>query len=258
MLLDSFLKHIFLAKDEHSLHSPFLFSFYNNTVECKTKPEETPQIEALRSSLKKGRSIIEITDFGAGSRWYKSNRRSIASIAKTSEKPQKWQLVLYRILNVYFHNSTVVELGTSLGITTSYLSVANSTNQIITFEGCPEIASVARQNFERLALSNVSLNIGNIDQTLPEYIKGISKIGLIFFDANHRYEPTLRYFKLCLEKIEEDSIFIFDDIYWSKEMRKAWEEIKEHEAVRQTLDFYQIGIVMFRKTQPKQHFRLRI
>jgi len=81
---------------------------------------------------------------------------------------------------------------------------------------------------------------------------------LIFFDANHRYEPTLRYFKLCLEKIEEDSIFIFDDIYWSKEMRKAWEEIKEHEAVRQTLDFYQIGIVMFRKTQPKQHFRLRI
>jgi predicted O-methyltransferase YrrM len=116
---------------------------------------------------------------------------------------------------------------------------------------------VARQNFEQLALSNVSLKIGNIDETLPKYLKGISNVCLVFFDANHRYEPTMRYFDLCLEKIGEDSIFIFDDIYWSKEMRQAWEEIKAHEAVRQTLDFYQIGIMMFRKTQPKQHFRLK-
>jgi predicted O-methyltransferase YrrM len=187
-----------------------------------------------------------------------TNQIDGVSIAKTSEKPQKWQLVLYRILNVYFQNATVLELGTSLGITTAYLAAAESKNNIVTFEGCLEIASVARQNFDELGLLNVSLKVGNIDETLPKYLKGISSVGLVFFDANHRYEPTMRYFELCLEKADESTIFIFDDIYWSKEMRKAWEEIKEYEAVRQTLDFYQVGIVMFRKSQPKQHFRLRV
>ncbi|MDP5121904.1 MAG: class I SAM-dependent methyltransferase [Spirosomaceae bacterium] len=256
--MDSLLKHILLAGNEHSLHSPFLFSFYTEVVKSDSVPAKSEVIEQLRSKLKKDKRTIEITDFGAGSRIYKSNLRSIASIAKTSEKPLKWQLILYRILKNYFQNATVVELGTSLGITTAYLATANPGNKIITFEGCPKIAAVAENNFEVLQLKNVSQIIGNIDETLPDFLKNTSKVDLVFFDANHRYEPTMRYFELCIEKANEDSIFIFDDIYWSNEMRQAWEEIKEHEAVLQTLDFYQIGIVMFRKSQPKQHFKLRV
>lgn len=258
MLVESLIKYIFLAKDEHSLHSPFLFSFYNSVVKSDSVPKKATEIEQLREGLKKDKRTIEITDFGAGSRIYKSNLRSISSIAKTSEKPLKWQLVLHRILKNYFHNATVIELGTSLGITTAYLATANAENKIITFEGCPKIAAVAESTFQELGFKNVSQIIGNIDETLPNFLKNTSKVDLVFFDANHRYEPTMRYFELCLEKADEDSIFIFDDIYWSKEMRNAWEEIKTHEVVRQTLDFYQIGIVMFRKSQPKQHFRLKI
>lgn len=257
MLIKTLIGHFFTAGNEHNLHSPFLFQFYNNIVKSTEMPLEVHQIELLRKTLQKDNRVIEITDFGAGSRWNKSNSRKISMIAKTSEKALKWQGLFYRLIKHYFHDSTILELGTSLGLTTSYLAFANLTNQVTSFEGCPQIARVAEENFQDLKIPNISQIIGNIDQTLPEFLKRNNRVDLVFFDANHRYEPTIRYFELCLAQAHEDSIFIFDDIYWSVEMRKAWEEIKQHKAVRQTLDFWQIGIVMFRETQPVQHFKLK-
>lgn len=257
MLIKPLIRHFFSAGNEQSLHSPFLFEFYNSVVKCGNVPVRAPEIEAWRGLLKSDKNVIEITDFGAGSRWNNSNKRKVSTIAKTSEKAQKWQLVLYNIVKNYFDNSTIIELGTSLGITTSYLASANPSNQVITFEGCPQISAVATRTFNKLGLTNISQVIGNIDSTLPDFLGLEKKVDFVFFDANHRYEPTMRYFELCLSKANEKSIFVFDDIYWSDEMCRAWEAIKKHEDVRQTLDFHQIGIVMFRETQPKQHFRLR-
>ncbi len=257
MLLKPMLRYFFSAGNEHDLHSPFLFDFYKKAVQASELPPEANQIEALRKATRRDSRVIEITDFGAGSRWNKSNARKISTIAKTSEKSQKWQAILFRIIKNYYANSTIIELGTSLGITTSYLAIANPTNRIVTFEGCPEIADVAQQNFKNLQFENISQVVGNIDETLLDFLRNEKIVDVVFFDANHRYEPTVRYFELCLAKSHENSMFVFDDIYWSEEMRQAWKEIKAHESVRQTLDFWQIGIVLFRKSQPKQHFRLK-
>lgn len=203
------------------------------------------------------RESIEVLDLGAGSRVSKSNLRTISSIAKNAEKPAKFGKLFFRMIE-RFQPETILELGTSLGITTLYLSKARPEAEVITFEGCPETAKVAEHNFAKAGAKNIRTVVGNIDQTLPEVVKTLKKpIDFAYFDANHRYEPTVRYFNDCLPYINNESVFIFDDIYWSEGMTKAWEEIKQHPQVTLAVDLFWIGLVFFRTEQAKEDFTLR-
>jgi predicted O-methyltransferase YrrM len=80
----------------------------------------------------------------------------------------------------------------------------------------------------------------------------------VFVDGNHQKEATLRYFKLCLPKVHENSLLIFDDIYWSRGMKEAWNEIKAHPEVTVTVDLFWIGLVYFRKGQVKEDFVIKL
>ena len=152
----------------------------------------------------------------------------------------------------------MLELGTSLGITTSYLSFANPDAAITTMEGAPEVASVAKNNFKQLHLSNIQVKKGNFDETLEAVIHQLSAVDFAFIDGNHRKQPTLNYFDQLISLSTPSTIFIFDDIHWSKEMEEAWHEIQQHTAVTLTIDLFFIGIVFFRTEQKiKQHFIVR-
>ncbi|RZK22361.1 MAG: class I SAM-dependent methyltransferase [Hymenobacter sp.] len=184
-------------------------------------------------------------------------QRRVSTIARYAAKPPRLAQLLFRLVN-HFQPATILELGTSLGLTTAYLAAATTRSQVITFEGCPNTAAVAHETFEKLGLQNVRLVEGNLDQTLPATLAALPKpVDFVFFDGNHRYEPTLRYFEQCLDKAHEDSVFVVDDIHWSAEMAQAWETIKAHPAVTVTVDLFYVGLVFFRKTQPKQNFWLR-
>lgn len=187
-----------------------------------------------------------------------SRQRTIGDIARNSQKPARFGRLLFRLIR-RFESKVVVDLGTSLGMTTAYLAEATKPygGQVLTFEGCPETAAVARQNFERLAIRNVGVIVGNLDETLLPAIAGLPPVDFVFFDANHRYEPTVRYFETCLTNIHNDTIFVFDDIHWSDEMEQAWAYLKAHKAVSVTVDLFWVGLVFFRKEQPKQDFVLR-
>lgn len=198
---------------------------------------------------------ISVTDFGAGVE--RSSGRRINEIAKRSLKSPKEALLLYKIAH-FFKPSTIVELGTSLGISTLYLSRACPDAKIFTFEGCGNILSVAEENFRQCSSENISSTPGNIDNTLPSWLNSHQSVDMVFLDANHQYKPTLNYFSLCLEKAGPDSVFILDDIYWSSGMTRAWKEIQEHPAVTVSIDLFHFGLVFFRPNAPKQHFRLRV
>ena len=255
-MLKYFFQFLLASKNEHSLHSPFVFDLYTKIIkDQKTHPIYT-EIENLRKKLLKNRMVIEITDFGAGSRIYKTNQRGIRQIAKSAEKAPKFGRLLFRLIR-HFKPSIIFDLGTSLGITTLYESKACESGKIYTFEGCPETANIAKNNFKALNCQNIDVVVGNLDETLPIKLKEIEQLDFVFFDANHRYEPTVRYFELCLAKANKESIFVFDDIHWSEEMHEAWEYISKHESVMISVDLFFVGLVFFRKNQPKQHFVLR-
>lgn len=241
----------------HGIHSPFIFKFVTEVLNDKTDYGDYSKAEGLRKQMLNNRTVLEVEDFGAGSSVSKTNKRTIASIAKNAAKPKKYGQLLYRITKKY-QSKTILELGTSLGITTSYLSLAKQDAKIITLEGSSAIANKAKENFGTLELKNIELIEGNFDNTLSSVLNGIPTIDLAFIDGNHRQEPTEKYFHQLLPHFSNDSILIFDDIHWSREMEAAWETIKANEAVRCSIDLFFIGIVFFRQEfKEKQHFMIR-
>jgi predicted O-methyltransferase YrrM len=241
----------------HGIHSPFIFHFITKILNDKHHYPEYDIIENLRQKLLKDQTLVTIEDFGAGSSINKSNRRAVSSIAKNAAKNKKYGQLLFRMVKEC-KPKKVLELGTSLGITTSYLAMANTNAEIITMEGANEVADYAEHNFDLLKLLNVKLIRGNFDRTLSTVISQLSSVDLAFIDGNHRREPTERYFRQLLAKVNNDSILIFDDIHWSKEMEQAWRTINYHEAVRCSIDLFFIGIIFFRQEfKEKQHFVIR-
>jgi predicted O-methyltransferase YrrM len=257
-LIAAYIKYLLRSGNEHSIHSPFLFELYNNVIAVRNdKNQEYEAIRSLRNELLRSDEQIEILDLGAGSRVNKSNLRKIRTIAKNAEKPAKFGRLFYRLIR-RFQPATILELGTSLGLTTLYMSKARPDAKLITFEGCPQTAAKAQQHFQREHAGNIEVVLGNIDETLPRRLKTLdTPIDFAYFDANHRYEPTIRYFEQCLPYIQSGSLFIFDDIYWSEEMTRAWEQIKADPQVTVTVDLFWVGLVFFRDGQVKEDFTLR-
>lgn len=241
----------------HGTHSPFIFQFITQVLNDRQHYDAYEKAERLRQRLLQDTTIIKVDDYGAGSSVDKSNRRSISSIEGNAVKSKKYGQLLYRMVK-YYQPATILELGTSLGITTSYLAIANPNAKLITIEGAKEIASVAKQNFKTSELHNVELVEGNFNHTLSPVVCGLSSIDFAFIDGNHRQEPTERYFQQLLLKINDNTIFVIDDIHRSREMEEAWEVIQQHPSVRCSVDLFFIGIIFFRTVfREKQHFKIR-
>lgn len=241
----------------HGIHSPFVFHFITKVLNDKTHYPEYKTIEELRHNLLKDQSILTIEDFGAGSSISKTDQRTVASIAKNAAKSKKYSQLLFRIVKEY-QPKTILELGTSLGISTSYFATANPINKVITLEGAKEIAKIARQNFKTLNLFNVELLEGNFNETVSSVLSNLSSVDLAFIDGNHRLQPTIQYFETILSKTHNFSIVVLDDIHWSSEMEQAWKHCKEHASVTLSIDLFFIGLLFFKKEiKEKQHFTIR-
>lgn len=241
----------------HGTHSPFVFDFITNVLNDDRDFYAYTAVEKQRNKLLKDERSIEVNDFGAGSSVLAVNTRKVADIARSSLKPKKYAQLLFRMVN-YYEPQNILEIGTSLGITSAYLAMAGKKGKLVTLEGSAEIANIARHNFQELGLDTIELTEGNFDETLPVVLNRYASFDFVFIDGNHRMEPTLRYFEQLLPVTHTDTCLIFDDIHWSEEMEQAWEEIKKHPQVTSTIDLFFIGIVLLRKAfKEKQHFVIR-
>jgi predicted O-methyltransferase YrrM len=252
--IKSYLSYWLNAVDEHSLHSPFLFDFYTTVLKPRVKPGDFNHIEKLRRQLLHDKRAIAVSDLGAKRK--QKALRKISFIARTSLSTPRFSSFYFRIAN-YFKANTIVELGTSFGINALYLAEKKDAT-ITTFEGSPSIASIAALTFEFVSKKNVAMISGDIDVMLPSYLQHIKKVDLAFIDANHRYEPTLKYFQWLLKKIHERSVLIVDDIHYSPEMENAWKMIKNHRLVYASADLFRCGIVFFDPSLNKQHVILQV
>lgn len=258
-LAKKYLHYYFTAYNGkgHGMHSPFVFQFILHVLNNHSGYVPPAEIEALRRALQHDKRILAVEDFGAGSRIAQHKKRTVAELAKTALKPKRYAQLLYRLVK-YYQPQTILELGTSLGVTTAYFAQANPSARIITIEGSESIANVAAQNFSTLQVSNIQQRTGNFDEVLPVVLEQHPLLDLAYVDGNHRYEPTVRYFQQLLPALHNNSILVFDDIHWSAEMERAWEEIKNHPSVQCTVDIFFLGFVFFRNEfKVKQHFSIR-
>jgi predicted O-methyltransferase YrrM len=209
-------------------------------------------IEFVRESLKMNTTKVSIEDLGAGSKKNKTNERTVRQIITSSAKAPKYGQLLFRLAN-YLEINNAIELGTSLGISTAYIKKARKSAQVYTLEGAPNIVKLAEENFNLLKLKKLEVIEGNFDQTLQPLLDQLEKVDFVFFDGNHKEAATLNYFNQCLTKVHNDTVFVFDDIYWSEGMTNAWEIIKRNNQITLTIDVFELGIVFFKKDLSKQN-----
>ncbi len=255
--IKSYLSFLMHSTTKYGVHSPFVYALVTKCFNTKTTTDKIKTIKAYKQFLQTNKQHIKVTDFGAGSRIFKTNKRRIADIAKNAGITTNRAALLARIV-AYLDINNILEIGTSLGIGTLALGLGNSKAKITTMEGCPETIKIPQNNLKKYLQNNINFVIGEFEKTLPNVAEN-QQYDLVYFDGNHQKKPTIDYFKQCLKTVHNDTLFIFDDIHWSKEMEAAWEYIKTHKKVSLTIDTFYWGFVFFRQEQQeKEHFIIRL
>jgi predicted O-methyltransferase YrrM len=252
-----YISFIGQSNNSHGIHSPFVFNLYNEVLNVKKEYYFFGPIESLRASYLNNHTMINMVDLGAGSSLGAATQRKLSKIAVTSLQSPKNAALLFRLVD-YFQPKNIIELGTSLGITTCYLAKAKRNSPIVSIEGNPSLAELAQQGFKKMGIANINIKTGSFEKHFLNTLHAFQPADFILFDGNHRLKPTLQYFEEALPFSHENSVFVFDDIYWSEEMKSAWQTIKNHPEVTITIDLFEMGLVFFRKGQTKQHFKLRV
>ena len=254
--IKKYIQFLLKSTNKYGVHSPFVFDLITNCFEKKTTKKDIHIFNNYKRFLKKNNSIIKVTDFGAGSRIFKTNQRKVSDILKNVTVENKQAFLLTRLVN-YLDCTTILEIGTSLGVGTLALALGNKNATITTLEGCPETIKIPKTNLKKYIHNSINFIEGEFSKTLPQVIQN-KTFDLIYFDGNHQKKASIAYFEQCLQTVHNKTVFIFDDIYWSKEMTEAWEYIKNHKKVTLTIDIYHLGMVFFRKEQfEKDHFKIR-
>lgn len=255
----SFIPHFFLAnRNGHGVHSPFGYQlceevFYNNNSFY-----DFESLKQVRNELLINNEQIEVTDFGAGSKTFSGNKRKIKAIADRGVSTTQQSELFYKLIH-FLNCNHIVELGTSVGLNTLYMANANKQAQVFTLEGSKNLSEFAKTLAQKNKISNIQFIHATFDEALPNLIHSLPALDLLYVDGNHRYEATLNYFKLALQKTHNNSVIIFDDIYWSKGMTKAWQEIKNHPSVTLSIDAFYFGMIFFKsELKEKTHLRFYI
>jgi len=258
-LARKYLHYYFTAANGkgHGIHSPFVFDFVTSVLSDRGPYPAWAAIEELRLRLRKDERLLEIEDLGAGSASNKASTRSIADIARRAAKSPRLGQLLFRVAR-HYQPSVILELGTSLGLSTAYLAAGAPGARVWTIEGSGAVAREASRNLQGLGLANAEMLTGNFDDLLDSLLERIGPVELAFVDGNHRREPTVRYFESLIGHAGRSAVLIFDDIHWSEEMEQAWRQIREDPRVYLTIDLFFIGLVVLRdEFKVRQGFTIR-
>ncbi|MCB0578715.1 MAG: class I SAM-dependent methyltransferase [Phaeodactylibacter sp.] len=253
-LVWKYLQYYRRAETRYGLHSPFVYELVEKTLEDKRTFYAFPIIESLRGLLLRDDTRIAVADHGAGSKVEGSSRRTVRSLARHSAVSPATGRLLFRLVH-FIKPATLLELGTSLGISTAYQAAAALHAPFITIEGCPATAALAQQHLRQLNLPNVQLLAGTFREKLPEALRELKRLDYLYLDGDHRRGATLEYFGQCLPYAHAGSVFVIADIYWSAEMEEAWAAMRSHPRVSLSVDLFHLGLLFFREEQREQeHF----
>ncbi|MCZ2101130.1 MAG: class I SAM-dependent methyltransferase [Chitinophagales bacterium] len=252
--LKSFIQFYLKAHTIYNVQSGFLYQLLHEGLDTSKTYYIYDKFESLRIKLLKNDAMIEVNDYGAGSHVLGQSERKISQIAATSLSDKNKCRILFQLVE-YFNCKQVLELGTSLGISSLYLAAPAKDIQVRTIEGDPHIAEIAKNIHADAGMTNIQIIQGRFQDVLSDVLRKSHRIDLAFIDGHHSELPTIDYFDQILQYSHRDTILVIDDIYWSEEMTRAWQKIVHHPEVTLALDLYSIGIVFLNKNLSKQYVR---
>lgn len=245
-----FLRYFGGATTRYQAHSPFLYAFFEQVLDDRRHFAAFDTIENIRKLAMASGGYAEVEDHGTG----RSGRTMLRDLARRSACSPGQGRMLFRIAH-WHRPSTILELGTSVGIGTAYLASGCPEARVVSIEGAAAVADIARAHMKLLGLKGVDIRTGRFEDVLPALLPELGPIDLVYFDGNHRRQPTLDYLEACLPWIHPEALLVFDDIYWSADMEEAWLAIRRHPKVRLTIDCFDFGVVSCSEQfYEKQHF----
>ncbi len=252
-----YIKYQLFAKHEkgHGIHSPFMFNLITQVFNNKIPDKGLKKVFLEYDKIKRCDRVLICAEIGAGTSYNKQNKLTVNKIVKRSSINKKYGQLLYNLVR-YFNPTQILELGTSVGVSTAFISQASPNATFKTIEGVPQKIEIAKQIASELQ-TNAEFVKGNFDTVLNTVLDKFQNLDFVFFDGNHTRQATIDYFNQCVAKVQNDSIFVFDDIHWSEEMEEAWEDIKSHEKVTLSVDLFRLGLIFFKKELSNQHYVIK-
>ena len=239
----------------HGIHSPFVFELNRSVLNSRNKYKEYAQIKKYRRSLSGNREMINVYDKGAGSLVFSSEKRVIGDILRYTASSCKTGRLLFRLAR-YFEPRNIIELGTSLGFGTMCLASGSVNGTVYSLEACPRQHEIAGAELKKAGAGNIELIEGDFREVLPDLLKRIDQVDLVYFDGDHSKDSLIWQFRTCMEKADRSSVFVLGDIHWSDEMDRAWEILCKDPVVTLSVDLFYCGLLFFRKGMAKQHHLL--
>ena len=213
-------------------------------------------IETMRAELEAAREEVDVA---------LPNSRGVVKMAEIgatcrlrSKKPA-WGVFLLTLART-LAPGRCIELGTCLGISTSFLSAGMrlaGRGRLVTMEGATALAERSAKNLASLGLDNVEVVPGLFVDTLAPVLEAGGPVDLCFVDGHHQEAPTLAYFDRISEHLADPAVVVFDDISWSEGMVRAWVAIRADRRVRVAVDLGSVGVCVVGPPtdEPARHYR---
>lgn len=249
-----YIKYRWKAKGRHGTHSPFIYKLVDECLRTPVEKEDQIQINSLLNQLSKDQRVIQVADFGAGSKTLKKERK-ISDILRISSSKGKYASLFYQLARFY-KPERILEFGTSLGIGTIHLAKGNPDAAITTVEACTETAKIAQENFQQTKTDAIALVNTTFDSFLNE--NDLKSYDLIFIDGHHDGIALLRYVDMLESCIHDETFLILDDIRWSDSMFEAWEQLRKDNRFHVSVDLLRMGMLLKRSGQRKEHFIVKV
>jgi predicted O-methyltransferase YrrM len=254
VLIREYIKYKLKSQGKHDIHSPFVFDFVTRCLKTKINQKDLDLIKSIRKQLLTNSKLINVSDFGAGSKKL-GKQRTIKQIFKNASSKGIYSKLLYQLAN-HYQPQNILELGTSLGYGTVQFALGSPNSNTVTIDACTETQEVAKNHLSDKAFSSIEF----ISNTFDNYFQTLQnkRFDLVFIDGHHNGQALLSYMEVLKKFTHNDTIFIIDDIRWSEDMLAAWNEIIKNKEYHLTLDLFKVGIVIKRPQQAKEHFTIKL
>ncbi|MDX9903745.1 MAG: class I SAM-dependent methyltransferase [Bacteroidales bacterium] len=262
------VRHLLTSRSTagYGVHSPFVYDFLTTVVRGKTEPHILEEVESLRREMLDSSKTVRVTDLGRGSVVSRGVERKISAIASAASLPRGQAALLARVAHGAIilpddrsrpdGRKIILELGTSLGISTLALALALPDHEIVTVEGCPSLAAIARENLQRHGAGNVKVVNAEFSAALSQLRQENARVSFAFIDGNHRGNALIQY--LCdIEKMGEEMIIVADDIHLSRDMYRAWRSHLTEVKSSAAMETFRFGIIFRLKSITPGSYRIR-